>query len=67
MAENETDDMTVLPLASQESEAERRRIRGSNDRDQRMEERGETAPHNQGYDEAADGVPAPKPDRPTDE
>ena len=35
--------------------AEHDRIRKSNDRDQAMERQGESAPHNRGYDEAADG------------
>jgi len=57
MAEN--DDMTVVPLPSGEDEEERKRIRRSNDRDQELEREGRPARHNQGYDEAADGVPEP--------
>jgi hypothetical protein len=67
MAENEDDDMVVVPIPGEENEAERRRIRESNDRDQEMERRGEQSRHNRGYDEAADGVPTPKIDRVVDE
>jgi hypothetical protein len=49
-------DDDIVPLPGQENDAERRRIRQSNDRDQRAEQRGEDTPHNRGYDEAADGV-----------
>lgn len=57
-----SDEGTVVPLPGQETEEERRRVRQSNDRDQRAERRGDTAPHNRGYDEAADGtVPPPAP------
>jgi len=51
-------DTDVVPMPLQESDAERRRIRHSNDRDQRAEQRGEQAPHNRGYDKAADGADA---------
>ena len=57
------DDVEVVPLPGQENDAERRRVRQSNDRDQRAEREGERAPHNAGYDEVADGA-APKPDDP---
>src|SRR5205085_1882977 len=57
--DDEMDDMTVVPLPSEEDEAERERIRRSNDRDQELEREGKPARHNQGYDEAADGTPAP--------
>jgi hypothetical protein len=56
MADDEDDDLTVVPLPTGETEAEHRRIRSSNDRDQRLEREGKVAPHNRGYDEAADGV-----------
>ena len=56
----------VVPIPGEDDEAERRRIRHSNDRDQRAEQRGERAPHNQGYDEAADGTPT-RPVNPIDE
>jgi hypothetical protein len=49
-------DDDVVPMPLQESDAERRRIRHSNDRDQRAEQDGEQAPHNRGYDKAADGA-----------
>jgi hypothetical protein len=55
VADNRDDDMTVVPIPGEDSEAERLRIRKSNDRDQAMERHGEQAPHNRGYDEAADG------------
>ena len=67
MAEQTNEDVTVIPIPGQESEAERRRIRKSNDRDQALEQRGEEAPHNLGYDEAADGVPTPTIERAVDE
>ena len=40
---------------SSETEAEHRRIRSSNDRDQKDERDGRKNRHNAGYDEAADG------------
>jgi hypothetical protein len=51
-------DLEIVPLPENETEAERRRIRSSNDRDQRLEREGKRAPHNEGDDEAADGPPA---------
>ena len=42
-------------------EQEHQRVRSSNDHDQAMERQGEEAPHNTGYDEAADGRRAPLP------
>jgi hypothetical protein len=59
VAINERNDMTVVPLPGAENEAERARIRQSNDRDQEMERRGEQPPHNRGYDDAADGIVRP--------
>lgn len=67
MADRETDDLTVVPLPSGETEAERARIRNSNDHDQAAERRGERSPHNAGYDEAADGAPVPEIERVVDE
>jgi hypothetical protein len=61
------DDMTKVPLPSSETEAEHDRIRRSNDRDQRLEQEGKDAPHNRGYDEAADGPTAPAIERVVDE
>jgi hypothetical protein len=55
----EDDDLTVVPMPNQDSEEERRRIRESNDRDQAREQQGKPSRHNRGYDEAADGTPAP--------
>jgi hypothetical protein len=57
MAKDETEDMTVVPLPS-DDEAERRRIRSSNDRDQELEREGKRSRHNGGYDQAADGIDA---------
>jgi len=67
MADQPHEDVTVVPIPGKESEAERRRIRKSNDRDQALEQRGEESPHNRGYDEAADGMPTPPIERPVDE
>ena len=68
MAENEDDDMIVVPLPTSETQAEHDRIRKSNDRDQALEREGKPSRHNKGYDEAADGaVRAPKIDRVVDE
>ena len=43
----------VVPLSTQ-TEAERTRIRRSNDRDQQLEREGKRSAHNQGYDEATE-------------
>ena len=67
MAENEDDNLTVVPIPASESETEHDRIRKSNDRDQEMERRGQRAPHNRGYDEAADGPKTPEIERIIDE
>src|SRR5215217_3260409 len=40
MADDELDDMTTVPLPASETEAEHRRIRSSNDRDQKLEREG---------------------------
>jgi hypothetical protein len=53
--ERDDDDLTIVPLPSSETEAEHRRVRASNDRDQKLEREGKRARHNEGYDEAADG------------
>lgn len=61
-------EMIVIPIPSGGTEAEHRRVRSSNDRDQRAERDGRTNRHNQGYDEAADGkVPPPQIARVVDE
>jgi hypothetical protein len=57
----QTDPVTVVPFPASETEAEHRKIRESNDRDQQLERDGKIAPHNRGYDEAADGVAVPRP------
>ena len=67
MANDELDDLTVVPLPTGETEAEHDRIRSSNDRDQELEREGKVAPHNKGYDEAADGVRTPDIERVVDE
>ena len=50
----------VVPIPSSDTQAEHDRVRKSNDRDQQLEREGKRSPHNQGYDEAADGPPTPK-------
>ena len=67
VAENEDDNMTVVPIPASESQAERDRIRKSNDRDQELERDGKPSRHNRGYDEAADGPKTPEIDRVVDE
>jgi hypothetical protein len=69
MANDESEDATVVPLPSSETEREHRRVRQSNDRDQRLEGEGKIAPHNVGYDNAAHepGGAVRTPDNPLDE
>jgi hypothetical protein len=68
LADQEDDNMTVVPIPGEDNEKERQRIRKSNDRDQEMERQGELSRHNRGYDEAADGtLPTPKLERIADE
>jgi hypothetical protein len=67
LADNEDDNMTVVPIPDEDNEAERQRIRKSNDRDQEMERHGEQSRHNRGYDEAADGPAVPEIERVVDE
>lgn len=67
MADDELDEMTVVPLPASETEEEHKRIRSSNDRDQELEREGKVSRHNRGYDEAADGVAAPEIERVVDE
>ena len=55
MADDQDVEMTVVPIPSSETEAEHRRVRSSNDRDQKAEQEGRKNRHNTGYDEAADG------------
>ena len=52
-AEDDSDDAAVV--VPQVDESERSRIRRSNDLDQALEREGETAPHNEGYDDAVKG------------
>ena len=61
MADDDREEETVIPLPTGETDAEHARIRSSNDRDQKLEREGKAAPHNKGYDEAADG-PRPSPE-----
>jgi hypothetical protein len=67
MPDDDIDDLTVVPMPSGETAAEHKRIRSSNDRDQELEREGKVAPHNRGYDEAADGLPTPEIERVVDE
>ena len=68
MADDRDDEGQVVPFPSSESEAERKRIRSSNDRDQKLEREGKVSRHNRGYDEAADGPrPTPQVERVIDE
>jgi hypothetical protein len=67
MADDDREELTVVPLPSSETDEEHRRIRASNDRDQQLERAGKPSRHNQGYDEAADGTPAPHIERVVDE
>jgi hypothetical protein len=67
MADDELDEMTVVPLPASETEEEHKRIRSSNDRDQQLEREGKVSRHNRGYDEAADGAPTPEIERVVDE
>jgi len=68
MADDQQDDVDVVPLPSSETEAEHQRIRSSNDRDQKLEREGKVSRHNRGYDEAADGKqPTPHVERVADE
>lgn len=68
MADDELDDdMTTVPIPSSETEAEKERIRSSNDRDQQLERDGQPSRHNRGYDEAADGASEPEVERVVDE
>jgi hypothetical protein len=67
MADDELDDMDVVPMPASETEEEHARIRSSNDRDQKLEREGKVSRHNRGYDEAADGVRAPEIERVVDE
>lgn len=57
MADDKTQDVTVVPIPATDTAADHKRVRQSNDRDQAKEKRGERSKHNQGYDEAADGKP----------
>jgi hypothetical protein len=56
MANDDKDEMTVVPMPTGETEAEHNRIRASNDKDQKLERDGKVAPHSRGYDQVADLV-----------
>jgi len=61
MADEEREEFTVVPIPASETRSEHKRVRDSNDRDQRLEREGKPSRHNRGYDEAADGKnPPPK-------
>ena len=67
MADRE-EELTVVPIPASETEAEHRRIRSSNDRDQKADREGRKNRHNEGYDEVADGkIPVPEIERVVDE
>jgi hypothetical protein len=68
MTDEEDAELRVIPIPSSESEVEHRRVRSSNDRDQKAEREGRQNRHNEGYDEAADGkTPQPQIERVVDE
>jgi hypothetical protein len=68
MADKKQDEAVVVPFPSSETEAEHKRIRASNDRDQKLEREGKVSRHNRGYDEAADGArPTPEIEHVVDE
>jgi hypothetical protein len=56
MADDQDVEMKTVPIPSGETEAEHRRVRSSNDRDQKAEREGRKNRHNKGYDDAADGT-----------
>jgi len=58
MPVDDNEEGTVIPFPGAENEAERQRIRSSNERDQELERQGKESRHNRGYDEAADGAEA---------
>jgi hypothetical protein len=54
MAQQPKDDSSItVPPKDETSDMERTRVRSSNDRDQAMEQAGETSRHNRGYDQTA--------------
>jgi hypothetical protein len=57
MKNKERDDAVIVPL-SDETDAERKRIRRSNERDQQLEREGKPSAHNEGYDEVVDRGPS---------
>ena len=68
MADNEDNDMIVVPSPAKTTRKSAGGFGESNDRDQEMERHGQRSPHNRGYDEAADGVaPPPEIERVVDE
>ena len=56
-----------VPIPSTDNQAEHDKVRNSNHRDQALEREGKRSRHNEGYDEAADGVPTPAIERVVDE
>jgi hypothetical protein len=55
MADEQDVGMTVVRLPSGETDAQHRRVRSSNDRDQKAEREGRKNRHNEGYDQAVNG------------
>jgi len=60
MPKQQRDETQVIPIPATDTQAEHDRIRKSNDHDQELEREGKPAPHNRGYDEAADGPATPR-------
>ena len=68
MGDDEREEFTAVPIPVSETEDEHKRVRESNDRDQKLEREGKESRHNRGYDEAADGRhPPPDVERVVDE
>jgi hypothetical protein len=66
MRDQNENDAEPGPRPGEDDAAEHKRVRQSNDRDQEAERRGERSRHNEGYDQAADGV-APEVERVVDQ
>lgn len=50
------ENIKIVPIPGSDTQSDHDRVRKSNDRDQQAERDGEASRHNEGYDEAADGV-----------
>lgn len=57
MLNDDKDELVVVPMPTDETQAEHDRIRASNDKDQKLAREGKVAPHNIGYDQVADLKP----------